>query len=123
MTLDSIDRDAYINDLKTSIRKWTEQKVKNAYQPKIYKLGYRAHCPTRLLRGFQYHILVCTKKTHRLAAYKMEVNPTDAEIVAVLERFSAMHRSIQAGVFVPCPKGFWKCSAEYCEFFRDCKYG
>lgn len=122
MRLDSIDADNYVTDAKTSKRKWNQLKAETEYQPKIYKLGHKAHCPGDPFAGFRYHIVTCTPKQHKLSAYELIVNPNEQRIRAVLERFNAMHNSIQAGLFQPCHSGHWKCSAEYCSFYRWCKY-
>lgn len=133
MKLDSIDlgserREAtlspggvYISDLKTARQSWTLQKANDQYQPKVYTLGLRAHMPGRQ-SAFRYHVVVCTPKRMDVKAYSLVVSPTESQIEAVLNRFDAMHNSIQAGLFLPANKTFWKCSPEWCEFYRSCKY-
>lgn len=122
MRCDSIDADNYITDSKTARMKWTQQRADSEYQPKIYKLGYMAHCKGRRFAGFRYHIITATPKRQRLTAYQLVVNPSIKQIRAVLDRIEMMHKSIEAGVFKPCHRGNWKCSAEYCSFYRECKY-
>jgi len=120
MTLDSIDEDAHITDLKTSRCKWSQEKADDEYQPSVYWLGYRAHrgCYPK---AFRHHCLTITK-TGRTYAYQLETIRGPGQIVAVLERIKAMDRSIQAGVFPPTHQSNWKCSPEWCFVYRDCKY-
>lgn len=121
MRLDAITVNLVI-DLKTAKQKWSDLKAAKSYQPKVYKLGYRAHRKIVPFEGFRYDIVVCTPKQQRLSAYSIMVDPPEAQIHSVLERFNAMHNSIQAGLFLPCHRGHWKCSPEYCSFYRVCKY-
>jgi len=122
MTLDSIDVDCWITDLKTSRTKWTQQRADDEYQPSVYWLGYRAHFG-RNPYGFRHHcITASTARTGRVLAYTLRTSRTDAQILAVLERFNAMHAAIGKGVFPPAHQSSWKCSPKWCQFYRMCKY-
>ena len=120
MTLDSIDVDCWITDLKTSRVKWTQEKADAEYQPSVYWLGYRAHYRHDPF-GFRHHCLTVTRGG-RISAYPILTSRTDIQILAVLERFAAMHQAIGAGVFPPAHQSTWKCSPKWCQFYRFCKY-
>ena len=109
MTMDSVDEDGYIDDLKTSKQVWTLQKAEEAYQPKVYKRGYRAH-HRRDPKGFKYQWLAISPKRHSIRAGEIIVDPSDKEIIAVLNRFEAMDKCIRAGAFPPTHQTNWKCS-------------
>lgn len=122
MTIDSIDRDRFITDCKTSGKKWTQEKADSEYQPSIYILGCRAHQGFNPA-GFRYHCLSCTPKKHIIYAKCLITQRTDRQIISVLERFVAMDEAIKAGVFAPAHQSSWKCSAQWCKFYRkDCKF-
>lgn len=128
MTLDSIDVvdrsdvKLYISDLKTTKAKWSYETARKKYQPKVYRLGLRAHRPGEPFGGFRYQIVSCTPKKQLIRTSEFILNPSEAEIGAVLERFQAMHNSINAGLFTPCHASNWKCSPEWCELYRECRY-
>lgn len=119
-TLDSVDADRWITDAKSSIKKWTQEKADNEYQPSVYILTHRAeygHDPV----GFRYHITVCTK-TGRLYAHTLLTHRTETQIISVLCRIQAMHYAIEKGVFTPTHQSNWKCSVDYCNYHSDCKF-
>lgn len=121
MRMDSVDYDNFITDMKTSIRRWSQQQADDQYQPSVYKLGYRVTFD-RPFAGFRFHCVTCTKKLHKVSAYEIVTDRTNEQILAVLERFNLMHESIQKGNFAPAHLGSWKCSDKYCKFYRQCKY-
>ncbi len=120
MTLDSIDEDGYITDCKTSKIKWSQEKADSQYQPAVYTLGHRAHYG-RDPKAFRYHCLICTN-AGTLSAYPLITQVSDARILAVLNRFLAMHKAIEAGIFAPAHSGQWNCSPKWCSQYRSCKY-
>lgn len=121
MTIDAIDVNNFIIDLKSAKVRWDLAKANDQYQPKVYKLGYKGTFGT-WPPGFKYHILTCTPKKHIVSAYELMVNPSEKEILAVLQRFGSMHRCIQAGIFAPTHQSNWKCSREWCDYYSHCKY-
>jgi len=120
LRFDCLDTENYIDDCKTSKRKWTQEKSDSEYQPSIYTLGFRAYQkkdPT----GFRHHCVICTP-SGRVSAYPLITHRDDKQIVAVLERMLVMHESIKAGIFAPAHRSSWKCSPQWCRFYRHCKF-
>lgn len=120
MTIDSVDADRFITDCKTSRNKWTQEKADSEYQPSIYILGERVHRDNPA--GFRYHCLSITAKRHIIYAQCLITQRTDAQIISVLERIAAMDKAIKAGIFTPAHQSSWKCSAQWCPWFRMCKF-
>ena len=120
LRFDCLDTEDYIDDCKTSKRKWTQEKSDSEYQPSTYYLGFRAH-RGRDPTGFRHHCVICTP-SGRVSAYPIITYRDDKAIVAVLERFLVMHKSIQAGIFAPAHRSSWKCSSQWCKFYRKCKF-
>lgn len=121
LTRDCIDNQRHIRDCKTSRKKWTQTMADDAYQPSIYELGYRAEF-NQPSAGFIFDCLVCTPKRHTISAYPLTTKRSEADMLAILERFFAMYKSIKAGIFVPAHQSSWKCSRQWCEFYDDCKF-
>ncbi len=120
LTFDTVDDKERIVDCKTSRTKWKQEKSDAEYQPSVYTLGFRAHYGHDP-KGFVHHCLICTK-SGRIYAYPLTTSRNDRAIIAVLNRFSAMHDAITQGVFAPAHQSSWKCSTEWCKFFHECKY-
>lgn len=118
---DSIDNMGFINDLKTSQRKWSQARADKEYQPGLYWLAYRAEARTNP-KGFKYQILTISEQGNSVRPYIIITHRTDKQIRVVLERVRAMHESIKSGVFPPTHQSNWKCSPRWCRFYRQCKY-
>ncbi len=120
MTMDSNDDDGVITDCKTAKMRWSQAKADEAYQPAVYALGYKAHRGV-YPNGFRYHCLTYTPKW-KISAYKLDTVITDVRIISILNRFQAMHKAIQAGVFNPAHSSSWKCAPDWCEYYNQCKF-
>jgi len=120
MTMDSNDDDNMITDCKTSKMRWSQAKVDEAYQPAVYALGYKAHRKV-YPNGFRYHCLTYTSKG-KISAYELRTVITEVRIISILNRFQAMHKAIQAGVFTPAHSSSWKCSPNWCDYYSQCKF-
>lgn len=117
--IDVIPVGRVIVDTKTSKMKWTQEKADKEYQPSHYWLLGRAFLgaePTK----FRYDILTETGK--KIYAYTINTMRTEKDIITLLRRYTAMDASIKAGVFNPCHRGHWRCSAKWCSQYQNCKY-
>lgn len=121
LRMDALTDKRKIVDCKTSIKRWTQERADKEYQPSVYELGHRGLFAKKSA-GFLYHILTITAKRQLVAAYEIKTYRTDAQIIAVLERFMVMHECIRAGTFPPAHQSAWKCSPKWCEFYRHCKF-
>ncbi len=117
--IDCLTVDGVMPDLKTSKKKWSQDKADESYQPPVYGLMAKTLTGNPIKR-FEFHILVDSKSTG--GAYTIPTPLSDARLVSVLERFRALQQSIEKGVFTPCSPSSWKCSAKWCNFHGDCKY-
>jgi hypothetical protein len=121
LTMDSADEGDTITDLKTSSRKWNPDRPHDEYQPAVYALGFKAYFG-RPLKRFNYHIVSMTAKLKKCSAQNLPTQVPDSRVLAVLKRFGAMHKAIEAGIFNPCEPRHWKCSQKWCGFWHECKY-
>jgi len=105
-------------DLKTSGRKWSEDKPYESNQPATYGILYRADqgvWPT----GFRYDILVDTK-TPQTQVFEIQVSPERYQ--GVIDRYSTLVKMIEVGLFPPCTPSSWKCGPKFCGYYPTCKY-
>jgi len=63
--------------------------------------------------------MVATKVPKRV---RMETTRTREDFDALEHRIGAVLKGIEAGVFVPCPPGSWKCSPKWCGYWASCPY-
>lgn len=107
-----------IVDLKTSKRKWDEDRPYESNQPATYGILFRAD-QGFWPEGFRFDILVDTKEPKTQV---FEIQISDARYQGVLDRYSNLAQMIQAGIFPPCSPGHWKCDIKYCGYYPTCKY-
>ena len=59
-------------------------------------------------------------KTPKLVV--LESTRSAEDFGSVLSRLEVIEAAKAAGLFPPASAGHWKCSANYCEYFSDCRY-
>lgn len=118
-TVDTVTRDLEIIDAKTAIKRWSQRRADDSYQPPLYTF-YVETLLGKKLRGFKFQVLSDGKRGIQIEEIPTVV--TAQRLQAVLQRMLAMHAVIEAGAFAPCHKGHWYCSEDWCPFYRNCKY-
>lgn len=116
--LDLYTEDKALRDLKTSGKKWSEDKAHASHQPTAYREAVRqatGEYPADLL----FDVLVSTK-TPTLQTISTTRGEGDAAILA--RKFQIMCASINADIFPPAPPDHWCCSAKFCGYFFSCPH-
>ena len=118
MILDCYTVDRKLRDLKTSGRKWADDKAHTSPQPTVYREGIKQETgeyPEELL----FDVLVSTK-TPGLQTLTTRRNEQDTAILA--RKFQIMCASIGAGIFPPAQPDHWCCSMKFCGYFFTCPH-
>lgn len=116
--LDLYTADKSLRDLKTSGKKWSEDKAHASNQPTAYREAIRqatGEYPAELL----FDVLVSTK-TPGLQTLTTRRNEQDTAILA--RKFQIMCASIGAGIFPPAQPDHWCCSMKFCGYFFTCPH-
>lgn len=117
-TLDVATVDKWMPDIKTSAKRWPEQKAHDSVQGTLYNQLYHSHTgeyPKKL----SFEILTKTK-TPVHQSIETSRTPDDWEVL--LLRVQQMIASINAGIFQPAEPGHWTCSSRWCGYFWTCKF-
>jgi hypothetical protein len=74
--------------------------------------------------SFENYVAYITPKKEELkTAYNpLQTKRDSRDFENFINRATEMLRAIQAGIFMPCPVGHWKCNPRYCEYWQDCRY-
>lgn len=113
--IDCIERDGVPGDFKTSRSSWTWEKAANETQPLFYLSAlYHAGILDHQLR-FRHYIFVKTK-TARFQIY--EHQHYFNELAWLTRMITNVWLGISKGMFPENPTT-WKCSSQYCEYWRD----
>jgi hypothetical protein len=118
MILDCYTEDRKLRDLKTSGKKWTEDKAHTSPQPTIYREGIKeatGEYPDELL----FDVLV-NNKTPVLQT--IPTTRTEEDLQILVRQFGIMTASIQAGIFAPAQSDHWCCSAKFCGYYFSCEH-
>lgn len=116
--LDCYTEDRKLRDLKTSGKKWAEDKAHTSPQPTIYRESIKeatGEYPEQLL----FDVLV-SNKTPILQT--IETQRTEEDLQILVRQFGIMTDSIQAGIFPPAQPDHWCCSMKFCGYFFTCPH-
>jgi hypothetical protein len=116
--LDCYTQDKALRDLKTSGKKWSEDKAHGSHQPTAYREAIKAatgEYPATIC----FDVLVSTK-TPALQTLPTTRTPDDLAILA--RQFNIMVASIRAGIFPPAQPDHWCCSMKFCGYFFTCPH-
>lgn len=116
--LDLYTEDKALRDLKTSGKKWSDDKAHSSHQPTAYREAVRqatGEYPAQLF----FDVLVSTK-TPSLQSLSTQRNEQDTAILA--RKFQIMCASIEAGIFQPAQPDHWCCSPKFCGYYFTCPH-
>lgn len=116
--LDCYTQDRALRDLKTSGKKWPEDKAHTSPQPTIYREAVK-EATGEYLERTMFDVLV-NNKTPVLQT--IETHRTDEDMQILVRQFGIMAASIQAGIFPPAQSDHWCCSMKFCGYFFTCPH-
>lgn len=116
--LDCYTVDKQLRDLKTSGKKWADDKAHTSPQPTIYREAVKQDTgayPNRIM----FDVLV-NNKTPILQT--IETNRTEEDLQILVRQFGIMTASIKAGIFPPAQADHWCCSMKFCGYYFSCPH-
>jgi hypothetical protein len=116
--LDCYTEDKALRDMKTSGKKWSEDKAHTSPQPTLYRESVKeatGEYPEKLL----FDVLVSTKTP---ALQTITTSRTEDDLAILVRQFGIMTASIQAGIFQPAERDSWMCSMKWCGYFFTCPH-
>jgi len=118
--IDLREEDCSIVDLKTGKQAFGQSKTDNSMALSTYGLLTLAE---HGVLPPNYRIQNVSRGKTGCKANLYETERTMEDIRRQLMRFTAGMKAIEAGNFVPCDSGHWKCSPGFCGFYSRCPYG
>ena len=117
-TLDLIDSDETIRDLKTRSRAVGDDFAHGSHQLTLYYLlayakGYKP-------KSAEVDLLVFNK--YKVTPARLATSRCRDDITALMDRLQIASETIRKGRFLPAPEGSWYCSAKYCEYYFICPH-
>lgn len=113
-TLDVINMDNTIVDLKTAKAKWRAGKEKETVQPAVYR--FMASQNFNETFEFGFHVMAYTGETQFI-----QTENSNQEIEYVVNIVKAMLNSIDSGIFMPAVPNHWICSERFCGYHGTCQ--
>jgi hypothetical protein len=116
--LDLYTEDKALRDLKTTGKKWSDDKAHTSPQPTVYREAIRevtGEYPARLV----FDVLVSTKTP---VLQTIETVRADEDLQVLVRQFQIMTASIQAGIFPPAQADSWICSQKWCGYYFSCPH-
>lgn len=113
-----------IGDIKTTSKKWPEDRIKKEIQPIFYSY---AHEKERGVRPeFDYDILIArrnnsgepTSEDHQ----RQSIKASDNDYRALFAKLEAFIKVIKTGAFLPADSTSWICSPQWCGYYPTCIY-
>lgn len=117
-TIDLLDSDHRLLDLKTASKAWPVSRAETSSQITIYHKLVEVETG-RAPTESRFDVLV-KGKTPRYQP--IITNRTDDDFEAVVERLKIMMDMIVAGLFPPARAGDWICGPKYCGYWYTCKH-
>ena len=116
--LDLYTADKSLRDLKTSAKKWAEDKAHASPQPTAYREAVKA-ATGEYPADIRFDVLVRTK-TPTLQI--IDTARTDEDTAVLIKQFNMMVAAINAGIFLPAEPDAWICSPKWCGYWFSCPY-
>jgi len=116
--LDCYTTDHKLRDLKTSGKRWSDDKAHASQQPTIYREAVKevtGDYPEELL----FDVLISNKTP---VLQTITTSRTDEDMQILVRQFGVMTASIRAGIFPPAERDSWACSARFCGYYFTCPY-
>jgi len=119
-TLDTIMADYRVLDLKTGKVSFGQSKADDSMALSTYGMFVLAHYGV-LPPDYTIQNVVGLKSGTKTNIYK--TTRTKDDLQRQLLRFKRALELIDAGIFLPCDPGHWKCTPEWCGYWNECEYG
>jgi hypothetical protein len=117
-TLDVVDEEEWLPDLKTADKSKPKNEAENSLQLTLYA-GLYAQKYRKWPKRLSLEILV-NNVTPKLQTLDTTRGPEHwANLVA---RLQIMLAQVKTGLFPPCDPGAWICSPQWCGYFWSCKF-
>ena len=107
--MDLADDQDRVIDLKTTGRKKNQKEVDRSEQMSFYALVFKA-LNKRLPESVILEVLINKIVPERQC---LEGTRTDIDLQILIRRINTMIKGVEAGIFMPCDQGSWKCSKAY----------
>jgi len=115
--IDLIDHRGVPHDLKTSGRSWTADKAQSELQPLFY-LAALNQAGIRVPNLEFTHVVFVKTKTPQVQVLRHR--HTMPELVWLMTLIGKAWKAIESEAYFPNP-GSWKCSPQWCEYWRLCR--
>jgi hypothetical protein len=116
--LDCYTQDKALRDLKTSGKKWAEDKAHGSHQPTAYREAIKA-ATGEYLAALRFDVLVSTKTP---SLQTLSTTRTAEDLKILTSQFNIMIASLRAGIFPPAQPDHWVCSMKWCGYFFTCPH-
>lgn len=116
--LDCYTTDKKLRDLKTSGKKWTEDRAHTSPQPTAYRESIKQETG-EYPDSLHFDVLV-NNKTPVLQC--IETERGDDDLAILVRQFAIMTNSINAGIFPPAQPDHWCCSMKWCGYYFTCPH-
>jgi len=107
-----------IGDLKTTTKKWPEDRIKKEIQPIFYSYVHEKEKGVR--PDFIYNILIARKNDEE--HQELSIKASDADYRALFAKIKVFLRAIKTGTFLPADSTSWLCSPTWCGYYPTCIY-
>ena len=115
--LDCYTAEKKLRDLKTSGRKWADDKAHTSPQPTVYREAVKettGEYPEELL----FDVLV---NNNAPVLQTIPTSRTEEDLQILTRKFQTMISAIRAGIFMPAEPGSWVCSPKWCGYWHTCE--
>lgn len=116
--LDVSCKGGWLLDMKTSGKKWTQDKADSNVGLSVYPRLYR-ELTGQDPQSITVEVFVSKKTPEHQTLHTPR---TEADFQAFVLRAQQMVRMLQAGLFPPAEPGHWRCSPRWCGFWWSCAY-
>lgn len=116
--LDCYTQTKALRDLKTSGKKWGEERAHSSNQPTAYREAVKA-VTGEYPESICFDVLVYSKTP---ALQTLQTVRTEDDSLILSRKFNLMLAAISAGIFPPAEPGSWVCSPLRCGYWFTCPY-
>lgn len=114
--IDMVSADGVPCDFKTAARIWEAGKADTELQPTFYLAALNQ--AGWAVFNFRYYVFT-KAKTPKVQV--IQTTRTASDMFWLLSALAETWQAIQAGVYPPTGVGSWKCTPEYCDYWKQCK--
>ncbi len=117
--IDLIDDQDRVTDFKTSGRAKSQADADSSVQLSVYSVLFQA-LTGREPKELRLDTIVTTATRTGRKVVSTQRGPDNLEILA--NRFNAVLKGVQAGIFTPAAPGSWWCATKFCGYAMTCPY-